>query len=278
MFYVKGDGASLQEICDRTLNKPSGGRLEYKPVVSWVALTFQKFGGMHSTSPASPFQESHTYSEASFWIVVEDARASRGVEFLIPYMFIDDWVALAAGREIFGYPKEYATVTIPPIASPPSLFVVDALAVPSRKPGAAATNSRILQCVARIPDKAVELHPRGDFWPDVTDLIGAGGRLSSMSVLIQRFLGLRLDLVFLRQFRPLAGGAGADLQQVVAAAARPFTVHGLPHILLDYELRLPPLDSHPIARDLGLAQGGVVDVPLGFQLRADFTMQPGTVL
>jgi Acetoacetate decarboxylase (ADC) len=276
VFLVEGNRAALQAVCDRTLNAPSGGRLDYRPVVSWVALTFQAFRGMRSISPASPLGESHTYKEAAFWIIVKDSRGPHDrAELMIPYMFIDDWVALAAGREIYGYPKEHASLTIPPIASPPLRFAVEALAVPTR--GAAASPAMIVECVARNPLLAAEWALLENVWPQIEVLAGIGGALERMWDLIKMLIAQRLDFVFLRQLRALGGGPGTDLQQVTAASANPFITRDM-RILADYELHLPPFASHPIAADLGLSPGGIVDAPLGFQCRAHFTLQPGAVI
>jgi hypothetical protein len=286
IFYLLADEASLQEVCDRTLNRPSGAhptqpgraRLNYKPLVNWVALTFQGFTGMRSVAPGDPgsaLREAHTYSEASFWIMVED---SNGLEVLIPYMFIDDGIAQAAGREIYGFPKEHAAVTIPPEEDPlQSRFAVEALAVRDSGDPTAA-RSLILECVPG-GDHAAAFRPAGmQSGPDIQRLIAADGVLEKMGKLIMALASGRLDLVFLRQFRALGGGAGADLQQVVAASADPFAL-GFPHnILLGYELRLAQIASHPIARDLGLPIGRPVDVPIGFQCNIGFTLQPGRVL
>src|SRR5688500_11199951 len=85
VFYVRADPKRLQAICDRTLNAPSGGRLAYTSHLSWVALTFQKFRNMRSTSGHSWHGESHAYNEAAFWMLVE---GGHGPELLIPYMFV----------------------------------------------------------------------------------------------------------------------------------------------------------------------------------------------
>lgn len=282
IFYVDATPGALQAICDRTLNAPSGPdsaqagqtRLKYRPLVSWVALTFQTFAGMRSVGApdaGSTLREWHSYSEASFWVMVV---ASNGLELLIPYMFIDDGVMMAAGREIYGFPKEHAAITLPPAEdAAQSRFAVDALAVAAASVNPAATQRPILECVAR-GTAPVSLAGAGHA---LEQLIAKPGALHLMSTLVQELATPDLEFVFLRQFRALGGGSGAELQQVVGATAKPFSL-GWPHtLLLDYELRLTALASHPIAADFGFA-GPVVDVPLGFQCNMSFILQPGRVL
>ena len=279
VFYVHADASRLQEICERTLNVPSGldpknaslTRLKYRPVVSWVALTFQSFTGMHSGAPADPagsVREFHTYAESAFWVMVED---SSGRQLLIPYMFIDDGTCMAAGREIYGFPKEFGTIATPTAADPTQpRFSVEALAVAAGS--AEAHKSLILECVhvstGHLPYAVPSLDP---------DQILESEAINRMQAVFRLFLNGSLDFVFLREIRALGGMAGSDLQQVTSACASVKPDLRSLRILRDYELRIPPLDSHPIARDLGLPSGPI-SVPFGFQCRCAFSLGTGRLV
>lgn len=278
IFYVQADSRKLQALCDRTLNQPSGPdpahpeltRLKFKPTVSWVALTFQRFEKMRSTAPLDPgslVRESHSYGEASFWVMVED---QVGVRLLIPYMFIDDGICCAAGREIYGFPKEYGSIDIPDAGDPqPARFSIKALAVTS---GATdAQNQTILECVRRRSGRPSYL-----LGPQDPTIVPPDAAITAMTALYKLLVSGALDFVFLRQFRALGGGTGADLQQVTTAQASPFKLTSI-RILLDYELLLPRLSSHMISADLGFAVAPVA-VPFGLQCRLAFTLNGGKIL
>lgn len=90
-----------------------------------------------------------------------------------------------------------------------------------------------------------------------------------------------LPIAFLRQIRALQGGGAADLLRVVKADVHPFNVSSMPRILPPHELTLTALDSHPIAKELGLTPGanGRFDVPLAIEVVIDnFRLLPGQVL
>src|SRR5262249_46515727 len=93
IFGIKARKASLQALCKRCLNDPSGGKLQYEPVLRllgqhYVALTFQHFPGLypdpHAAPNALPVNQKgrHHYNEASFWVMVKDG--DRPLEMFIP--------------------------------------------------------------------------------------------------------------------------------------------------------------------------------------------------
>jgi hypothetical protein len=288
VFYLAADPTKLQELCDRTLNLPSGPdprhsgqtRLKYQPCVSWVALTFQRFTNLHSIAASdagSPILGNHTYSEAAFWVLVMDPAAG-GLKVMIPYMFVDDNMCLAAGREIFGFPKEFADIALPPATDlRPLRFAVDALAV--GRGTQQATRQPIFSCVRKVFTVPASLEQlRVASTEAVVEALSQDQVLANMGALYNEFLSGSLTFAFLRQFRALRGGPGADLQQVTTAVATPFRIH-LPsvRILLNYELHLSDLQTHTITQDFGFA-ANPLSVPFGFQCNLAFTLREGDLL
>jgi hypothetical protein len=99
------------------------------------------------------------------------------------------------------------------------------------------------------------------------------------------FLGSVFDMlltktmyqVFLKQIRSAEDGLGAALQQVVEAHYKITNFKGLPYPhLSEFELKvLPPLQSHPLFDDLGLADQ---EVKAAYHVDMDFEVRGGTVL
>jgi len=292
IFQVPAAAASLQALCDRCLNDPSAGTpgaLHYAPIPlaplinDYVALTFQHFGGLRSHSGNADRPGMHHYNEASFWILTSNSDGP--IEMFIPYMFVNDWVALASGREVYGFPKEYADVLEMP-ANNAGTFTVEALALKDVSAPADAISHRILQCVpADSPlDIVLALLQDVNLWPFIQALPGDEldaflTPLAPVWDVLRMLRAGRLPLVFLRQFRALAGGDGADLQQIAAAEAAPFVVHSL-NLLGPHELTIFPFESHPIAEELGLPvdQHGKIPLPICLELEIEFGIEPGRVV
>jgi hypothetical protein len=205
---------------------------------------------------------------------------------MIPYIFAGNSVAVATGREIYGYPKEFATLCMPERAAPADEYTVRGLAVACHAPAAPAMpETEILRC-SRV-DRSVLAglgHAARELGEDV--LMAFKNRrlaetpLALMAESVEALLTRRIDLVYLRQMRALCGGAGCDMQMVTTAREDPLEINGLRLLRGRYELTLPPLDSHPIAADLGLSvrNGNKVDVLIGAEIDLAFTLSAATSL
>lgn len=274
VFYLECSRVALQDLCNRSLNVPSGHAVRYKPVLDWAALSFQRFRGMRSTSPADGLGCQLTYSEASIWVMVQDTmREDSQLEFLIPYMFVDDWVAVAAGRETYGFPKEFAEISFPDRRT--GRFEVRGAALETAQ--TAVTKRTILDCSLAGGNNVSADDVAPDLWPAVIEGNAESIGLSDMADLLRLFLSQRLNFVFLRQFRRPEGGTYADGQQIIASAVDPFEVRALTGIYLGASLQVSKLASHPIIQDLGL-RSDHVSLPVGFRCKVGFTLHPGNVV
>ena len=286
-FYLHGDLDALQALCDRTINNPSQGCLDFRPSTRYVVLTFQRLVNLRSLAPGCETLGGHTYCEAAFWVFTQryDRQGNKVGDqaLLIPYIFAENSVAVATGREVYGYPKEYAAVGMPLRGAAPNDYTVRGLAVPEFKQGAIAVpDTEILRC-KRIDDSTLKGvgHAAGEL---IGDLLTAArtGRMGDTALAlvgesITALTKKRLDLVYLREIRALAGGKGCDIQAVTTASEDPLELNALRLLRGRYSLQLPPLASHPIAADLGLALGAdnTVDVMMGLEIDLAFTLSTG---
>ena len=288
-FYVAGDLAALQSLCDRTVNAPSQGHLRYQPDSHYVIVTFQNLHELRSVAPGCENMGSHSYTEAAFWVIVSarDAKGKKtgGPTLLIPYIFAGDSLAVATGREAYGYPKEQAVVRMPGAGSENGDYSVEALAVPQYRAGArAVVNTEIMRVrrsdaspLAGLGHAALELG--ADLLSVMLHARIDGSALALVGDAVSMLLHKKLDLVFLRQLRATAAPSGCDLQQVIGSALEPLVIHKMNLLKGRYELIVPALDSHPIAADLGLTvEAGKIDVMMGVKLELAFDMCRGHIL
>ena len=276
VFYIKADLEALQQLCDRCLNSVAPQPSRFVPALPIVVLTFQRLDRMRSIAEGN--RGAFSYCEAAFWVLVREL-IGEDIEVLVPYIFAGNWLAVAAGREVYGYPKELANVSIPP-RDRPDEFRITGLGLRAGHANLEC-NTEILRC-SGIPCSArslKELLDR-DLWADIRRADPTRSPLKRVKDLIRLMTKRGLDFVFLRQIAAVEGGAACDLQQIVRASARPFRIKRLCLLRRDYRLILPPLESHPIGADLGLQirDGNAVDVLMGVRFDLGFTLQPGKVI
>lgn len=288
-FYVQADMAALQRLCDRTLNEPTQGYLRYRPNTRFVIVTFQYLHDLHSTAPGFGHRGAHSYGEAAFWVLVSridrDGQVIGGPAALVPYIFAEDGVAVATGRELYGYPKEQAVIRMPRAGSADDSHAVEGLAVAHFGPGAQATpGTSILRIRRTDPSILAGVgHAVLEFGEDMVSAL-LHGRIEGTSIALMKdylsmFIHKRLEMVFLRQFRATAGASGCDFMRVVSAPQDPVSLKSLCLLKGRYALELPPLESHPIAADLGLnVVDGRVDVAIAAKIELAFTQAPGHTL
>jgi hypothetical protein len=270
-FLFHADTAALQAVCDRYLNGPSGGAVRYRPLLPRVVLGVADVGRVFPIH--SPDERKGYVSEIdiAFWMPVAAYKQVLGVSFtervawFLPYVFVDNAWACAAGREVYGFPKEMGTFQVPRGPADPALITVDTLAIEHFGPEAQARVQRLLEVRRTDADHVGDPHQT---WHQVEEvfmdfghvLLGGAGRtlpgVGLLEELLQFFTHREVPLVFLRQFRDVADGRRACYQAVVEALTRVLHFRHAGRLAGEYRLTLNALDSHPIARELGLSGQG----------------------
>jgi hypothetical protein len=291
-FLFHADTAALQQVCDRYLNKPSGGAVHYRPLLPRVILGVADIGRAYPVQ--SPDERKGWVSEidVAFWMPVGRFKEVLGVSFterlawFLPYVFVDNAWAVAAGREVYGFPKELGRFRVPRCSTDPARVTVDTLAIKQFGPEAEARVQRLLE-LRRID--AGQVGDPHQTWQGVEEafedflhvLLGNGGvSLPGFGLLAQAFqfvVQREVPLIFLRQFRDVADGQRASYQAVVEAPARVVQFRQAGRLTGDYRLEVSALDSHPIAQELGLA--GASQESLGaWYVDFDFILENGREL
>ncbi|MDX2030269.1 MAG: NAD(P)-binding protein [Blastocatellia bacterium] len=288
-YLLEANAESLQALCDRELNTPSQGNLRYVPLLPRVILGFADLAKGYCLG-----QDRHIgwmpEIDVAFWVPLARVRRVAGIDFIerivwyMPYVFVDTPLAVAAGREIWGFHKQMASFQVPKSPSDRAQLIVEGLAVPHYNPDLEVKKHRILE-VLRLDAPTVGEVEKA--WAEAEEgfrdflkiFLGGDGtiRLPGLGLLAEAvdFMAHHdVPLVFLKQFRDVHDGARACYQAIVEANAQMTKFHSGGWLPGEYQLNITPLESHPIARDLGLS-GNQIRPLAALYVNYDFRMNEG---
>ncbi|RJF93789.1 NAD(P)-binding protein [Sphingomonas cavernae] len=286
-FLLEADPAKLEACCRKLFDEPSGGAVQVRPLAPVMMMSIVDIG--HGVFTDVPEMGWSPERELTFWIPSVRVHEENGrtiathFDFVMPYLILDNPVAIASGREIFGYMKQRGWIALPgdPGRAADTL-TVDLFATKSFGTDSEEQRHRLLTLtpagetpgpalgsIASFGDAARALHshlaPAIERWHP-----GLGFAAESIADLIEE----RVPQLFLKQFRDVADGRNACYQAITEAMGQVTRFDAMPH-LLDYDMVLEPLDSSPIASDFGLAPQQRVR---GVQITYDMMIHPGEVL
>ncbi len=287
-FFLEGDHDRLATLCDRVFTQPSDGQLDLRPLGSLVMLSF---GRVEKIKPQlEPWSRMGFARElqVAFWVPVVAIR-SEGIlpvavslGWFVPYMWVDNPLSLAGGREIYGFNKNLGGIKLPVDGGKLTLEAYGG----DFGGGEPAGWHPLIEVTPPTPS------PFGSStseWEDLDGLVDVvrrelrGGQSDLVSLpgldlpdqVFADILGSSgPPQIFLKQFRSVAGGKRASQQQITDAGATVKRIRGgrLPG---EFEFRQHHLDSHPIVEELGV-QDQVTS--LAFEVEMDFVLGDGRVL
>jgi hypothetical protein len=273
-FVLEGKLANLERLCDRYLNEPSQGMLHYVPVFPFVFLAFTQAKRLSGIAPS--YHHLGWSPEVEVAVFVLTASLKRQVSppevdhlaWFVPYIFVDNPLAVTWGREVHGFPKELGWIEMPVDRQVPDRLTLDAFALRTFSPYSRLTRLRLL---------AVNREGANGEFPG-GPLLGAPtwtSPLGALRPLAERLFGdksppllgksffqttlaetTRWDVpqVFLKQFSAVEDGERACYQAIVESSLRVTNFRGARLLPGAYQFRLFPCDSHPIDGDLGLSE------------------------
>jgi hypothetical protein len=245
--------------------------------------------------------------EVAFLTVGVDTRRNTPV-VCVPYLFVDSGMAVAAGRELFGLPKQHGIVTIAggdrPGRMAPDRISVDALSIERFDPQVPFTPHRVIDIVpvgsgpdAGPPWRTFAEAVQGlagaliDGWraaaPPLSGRGGLRGLIHSLGDAVEDladearvlmatvgdFVTGTFPIIGLKQFRDIQTPDRACYQAITEAPMRLTGFHG-GGLLGPHTVTLGELASEPIRSDLGLAAGPLRPLISGW-LRYDFRLEAG---
>jgi hypothetical protein len=284
-FFLKGDRDKLQDLCDRVFNRPSGYALNFQPLGSTVLLSFAQIESIYSVNEDSPHLGSMSEIDVAFWIPMLSQRDSGlHLSWYVAYIFVDNPLAMATGREVYGFPKTIAQFQIPKEMNSPESYWVETAALKKFHSQSRMTNERIFEVVPRLnsQQKGKPFQSLNDLRLLLPMLTGGGkGLQSQITMSWYHFRNIaasrKSDILFLRQLRDIRNPAVAAYQEVIEAPARVTDFHRGGWLPGSFDVHLQSNATFPIAEELGLDMGGH-PVQAAFWVEFDFLMDVGQTL
>lgn len=282
-FLLEADIAALTRWCQASFDIPSGGAVRVLPMNGAVMMTVVDIGrGSFADAPEMGWSKER---ELTFWIpaVRVEERGGETVatqfDMVLPYLALDNPVAIASGREIFGYRKQGARLALPDDPGSGGAITVDLFAT---KTLGAGNEEQFQRLLTLAPTGTTRPFAGGSnyaasvkaLWDYLARECGWHSSLALDLDLLECVLQRRVPQLFLKQFRDVADGRRACYQAVTEVMVEVTKFDALPG-LVEYDMVLERLASSPIAADLGIAATQTV---LGVELVFDMAIHPGEVL
>lgn len=285
-FVFQGDENKMQNTLDIRLNNPfSKSNLRYVPMGSNVLFTFSVTANGFSESAVNKEQGYILEEEIAFWMPVIEQKLHNGkwianrFVFFIPFIFVNNPVALVAGREVYGFPKTIGSFAIPANKKYADAFTIDTMSFAKFAPNTPLITNRLLKversAVTRDAGFTEDWKDGKDAAQDLTKMLWDGtnrsliGDWNLFTSLLKDLLTLQVPSVFLKQFRSAQNDGKAVYQALINSGFKVNGFSGGGLLKGDYTLSLNHLDSFPIGDALGLYDGQKVKdsfwVNVGFE-------------
>ncbi|HEX9103802.1 MAG TPA: hypothetical protein VF997_16440, partial [Polyangia bacterium] len=287
-FLVPAERQRVAALCNRYLNW--SGKLLFEPIVGHVALVFAAIERTFSTDPRYIGRGTMSESDVSFWVPVRSStKPAAPLSWFLPYVWVDNGIAMAAGREVYGFPKEVGALTIPAAGATPSLLAVDTDVIerfgvsPNVGPdGPPAVRRNVVTVVPSASGIAPTV--AGTIEEALRGLLGAVLADRADAAAVNWLLGAMhasVPMLFLKQFRDVGDGRRACYKALVQANSVPSNLRGGGILPGKFDVTIRGYDSHPIVRDFGFGSDpAVATIPgcAGFYVDFDFLMERGVEL
>jgi hypothetical protein len=285
-FVLRADRQNLQAIVDRQLNEPAGGAVEYAAAAPFVLFACSRAPVSSSMHPLDRGKGHMPEIDLAFWVPVLAMDRKAGVQipdrlvWLLPFVYVDSAPAMAAGREIYGFPKQVANFDIQEDEG--GLVRMSAVAHVLRTfhPSTEATQEEVLSI--RREEGPTSSGRLEELWTSADQAFEAALRrrfdetLPGMPIdrLLKPLLFDEVRIVFLKQFRDVTAGDRACYQAIVEAPARTRAFHAGGRLKGRYTVKWNDFASTPFSETLGLTRAS--EQPLfAFWVDFDFSMEPG---
>jgi hypothetical protein len=278
-FVLDASKASMQKLVDDLLKPATLGRVSYEVAAPATLVTFMDVARCGSTPENIGWLP---VRECEFWVpLVERRTAAPQSERLVmwaPYIFINGDIGLATGREVWGWPKSLARITVATDApAAPAHFGCETNIMPVFDPAQPMRRAELFSIAGTVPIDA----PPG----------GIGGFLEVLTALFGELAALafqgwqlkpQLPAIALKQFRDSAAPGRACYQAIVNSPCEVTKLTG-GHMLADtFTLKVTTCESHTIVADIfGRApDAGATKLPVKLAGVVNFEMvaEPGEVV
>jgi hypothetical protein len=287
LFLLRGQRANLQDLCDRFLNVPSAGSgWTYRALTDLVILTLDRTQKLIPQNPPGSNVGWTPETEASLWVPTVAMRNDLGIEvadhlaFFVPYIFVEEWLAIMGGREVYGFPKEQAWMDIPTDPTTASHLSADVVGTRVFGPDSEMTRMNLLD-VDRVDGSTAPPVPAQ--FAEVLELVEQEIRANLVIPspalivhLLQDLANKQLTLVFLKQLFDAEDGRFACYQAIIEAPVQITRDPVMQRLSSDFQVSWQELATHPVQQDLGLPlQQQALRV---YSIDFDFAIENGKVV
>ena len=285
-FLLKADRAKMTAWCQAIFDTPSGGAVRVLPLSSYMMMTVVDIGtGRFVDAPQMGWSAER---ELTFWIPAVRIEEQNGEKVAValamtmPYLVLNNPVAIAAGREIFGYFKQAGQIALPGDPGHDQTLTANLFATKVFGADSEEAYQRLLTLTPTLAQPGPLSDAARTFAGGAKalyHLLAADDRdwhasLGLTEDVLGDLLNQQIPQLFLKQFRDVADGTRACYQAITEAKGQVTRFDSFPH-LTEYTMNLESLASSPVASDFGIAPQQTV---LGAEFEYDMTIQPGTVL
>ena len=258
-FALPCDARRVQATVDRFLSEPSG--VKFDVLGNRIILTFMKARELSSTAQKLGWLPDE---EAAFWVPLR-REGSLLPEYWLPYVVVDQSIAMATGREIWGFLKEMGQLRLPKGPKDDAVF------------SCRATLFNELGGEGRL-QKLVDVRKDGPLGPLRRPFRGRG-LLGGLANELFEFgvEGQEVAMVNLKQFRDAVDPTRACYQALVRNTCEIVDVRGAGKLPGEWTVSIADTPSHGVIADLGLRGGKQTTRTAGW-LDMDFTIGPGELL
>ncbi len=277
-FPLQADKTKLQAWLDAMFAEPSGGQIRYEAIGSRVFLSIAEIGKQYELDPTDRAKGWTSEIDAFLWVAARREHAGLFAYRSIPaYLFVDTGIALAAGREIWGFPKQLGKFTQTPQRPAPGAsreFSAEAFVVSPFSPDTQARWAPIIELRPSQPATGGgALHSIEALVEKV--LMALGDEFALLAMELASALGASgVTMSFLKQLPDAARPTLASYQAIIEAKASITKLRAMGLTDDAYQLRVTSYDSHPLLTELGVTPGWQ-DVGQGIWVDYDFEQHLG---
>jgi hypothetical protein len=278
-LVLDGDMKKIEDFCEEVLNGPANGAVRYTPIASQVLLMAGSFAEI--TSGAQKFISSGSVAETQLALFIPlTAEKKEGGGFVdngfcvaVPYIFVDNPMSFASGREDFGYPKAMGVFSpANGLGSPMTMQAFGGNLGANSKAGwttlltlertgtttsaEAASGPSTKQTLAA--EAEARWRPPSEIVPYFlaasganADALGILKLLETITDLIKALLDKSARQSFLKEFRDAQVSTAACYQAIVEAPFQVVDFTWRPSS--QWRVNIESLTSHPITDELGVA-------------------------
>jgi hypothetical protein len=263
-FVLDGDKRAIGRLVDRMFNRPARGEVSFRALTGKVVALIGWFDSVRAMTSPWDAMGSVREEQLSLWVPVAQGHEKNGrfvaerLLMAVPYIFVDNPMSYAGGRETYGFPKSLGRFAMPGIDGDMSA---------STYGGNYDTGARADWCqVMKIDRKGAGAPGEGEHLegeqafidhitekqldPDHPPLLPDGIQIAEQA--IRDALAGRSHQLFLKQFRDATVPGAACHQEIIEAPIQ-ITDTSAEYWPGVWRLAVTSLDSHPMGEELGLS-------------------------